>query len=95
MRTEWRDDVSPVLRKNLALIPRRERIWNGWCRYIPKEDGCIIHAWEEGVTPRGRAICGAPVTDSGALNLTESTPGCIRCRRILIKSGLLEENDYR
>lgn len=68
----------------------KSRIWNGWSNnYLPREDGYIIHMFEEGVTTPGRSLCGVRLQDSGLLNLNEVEPGCYKCRRILIKRGLL------
>lgn len=69
----------------------KSRIWNGWSNnYVRKEDGYIIHMFEEKKEniPR-RSLCGVLIQDSGLMNLNETEPGCIKCRRILTKRGLM------
>lgn len=75
------------------------KVWNGWSRnYLPKEDGFIIHAFDEtdqrtkaNANPnhRLRSLCGVRIAESGLQNLKdkEFEPGCTRCKRILIKHG--------
>lgn len=71
-------------------------IWNGWSNnYISREDGFRIHAFlEDKDNVPTRALCGVLISDSGLLKLSdgEFEPGCIRCRNILRKAGLLPEN---
>lgn len=74
----------------------KNRIWNCWtANYRPKEDGYVTHAFEE-FLPKpdkrntGRALCGVRTAEGGGLNLhDEWEPGCIRCRNILRKRGLM------
>lgn len=71
-------------------------IWNGWTsNYLPKEDGYILHAWEEKPRKVTRALCGVKIQDTGLIQLGEDgwMPGCMRCRAILRKRGLLVEHD--
>jgi hypothetical protein len=96
MKPKYREDVSDSLRVKLDAMPRRNRVWNGWTRnFIPKEDGFITHAWEEGVTPVGRSFCGMRLTQYGGVFLGEDgwMPGCLKCRAFLRKSGLVDESD--
>lgn len=69
----------------------KSHIWNGWSNnYQPSRDGYIIHMFEERKTNvPTRSLCGVLIQDSGLMNLNETEPGCIRCRRILRKRGLL------
>lgn len=69
----------------------KSRIWNGWSHnYVRKNDGYITHMFEEKKGQgRQRSLCGVLIQDSGLLNLNEVEPGCIKCRRILRKRGLL------
>lgn len=70
-------------------------IWNCWSNNMIPEDGgggFIIHAFEErspGDVPE-RALCGVRWAETGLLKLGEFEPGCIRCRRILRKRGLIQ-----
>jgi hypothetical protein len=83
---------------SLSIDEQKAKIWNVWAYYSRSEDGCIIHAQEEGsaTAQKGRAICGTKVSDGGGLNLKEDPwePSCIRCRKILIKRGLLDPDEY-
>lgn len=67
-------------------------IWNCWSGnliYDDGEPGYIIHMFDE-AAKTGRSLCGVRYQDSGMLNLNEVEPGCIKCRRVLEKRGLLE-----
>lgn len=75
----------------------KKHYWNGWSNNMIPEfggGGYIIHMFELTEDMRhaktGRALCGAPIVESGFVDLNEVEPGCIRCRRILRKRGLLE-----
>lgn len=76
-------------------------IWNGWTTNMIYEGGqpCyIIHAFLEVKTKRRepwRSLCGVRIMCSGLLNLKdrEFEPGCIKCRRVLRKAGLLPSGE--
>lgn len=88
---------------------RRKRIWNGWTwNYCAAADGYITHAFDEDAKVSGvpwRSLCGVRMRESGWLTLGHNargagvsgfdhwTPGCIRCRRALIKRGLMAEDE--
>lgn len=61
--------------------------------YHDGEPGYIIHMFDEFNRPQ-RTLCGIIWRgETGPLNLTETEPGCIKCRRILRKHGLLDTED--
>lgn len=76
-----------------AIAEIKARIWNGWSNnYSRKNDGYIIHMWQEEkrkTLKPNRSFCGVVIQDSGLQNLNETEPGCVKCRRILRKRGLL------
>lgn len=71
------------------------RIWNCWTtNLISIHYGYITHAMEE--TPEGRApertLCGVRWNETGLVNMRDDKwwePGCRKCRRILMRRGLL------
>lgn len=71
-------------------------IWNAWTHnYIPKEDGYRTHVFAEGDCRnkgRTRTLCGVKIQETGMIELHEDgwKPGCMKCRRALLKRGLIE-----
>lgn len=71
----------------------KSHIWNGWSSNMVYDDGgpgYIVHMCEEAESgwPE-RSLCGVKIRETGALTLNETEPGCIKCRRILRKRGLI------
>jgi hypothetical protein len=70
-------------------------IWNGWTNnYSRKNDGYIIHAFDdkESVARKTfKSLCGVELQETGLIQLGEEcwSPGCLKCRAILKKRGLL------
>lgn len=71
----------------------KAHIWNGWSftrdRHHDGNPSYIIHMFEEGKGYPTRSLCGVRIAESGLVNLNEVEPGCMKCRRILEKRGLL------
>lgn len=81
--------------KVLSPINDPKLYWNGWTsNYLHSEQGYRVHMSYIGPDGRGsgsgRALCGAKIMEGGGLDLTEVEPGCIKCRNILRKRGLLK-----
>ena len=76
-----------------ATDKRKALMWNCWARTSRSGDGVITHVFEEGsdLAKEGRSICGVRTYDSGLMNMYEDdyVPGCMRCKAILRKAGLL------
>lgn len=73
-------------------------VWNCWTwKYRRYEDGYYTHAFDELQCRREHrtvtlcGIGGKHIQDGGILKLHEDgwTPGCIRCRNILRRAGLI------
>lgn len=81
-----------------TIDEQKANIWNGWgFRPHRNHDGYIIHAVDD-TTERGYcqliALCGFKTVDSGWLNLLDDEwngPSCMKCRKNLIKRGLIEK----
>lgn len=70
--------------------------WIGWCQssYRKKYDGFLTHAvsdTDEGRSMSDRALCGVKPNDFGlGLIPEDGVPGCPRCRKALIKLGVID-----
>ena len=86
---------TPLPKPTNATDVRKSHMWNCWARTSRDRggDGVITHVFEEGsdLAKEGRSICGVRTYDSGLLNMYDDDyiPGCIRCKNILRKAGLL------
>lgn len=86
---------SPGQPTAAEIEERKCRMWNSWARTsrLRGGDGVIGHVFEEGTerARQGRAICGAPSSDGGGMNMGRDgyEPGCLRCTKLLRRWYLL------
>lgn len=93
MSNSTRREAAQVMNPE-TLLQQRARFWNAWSANMITVDGereYIVHMFEalDGKV-NAKTLCGVKWLETGLLTLNETTPGCIRCRRILRKRGLLE-----
>lgn len=82
--------TNPTTKPDSSGASTGSQLWNCWSNnYMQKHGGYFIHAGYGG----DKAVCGVRVQQYGGVEVPEETePGCLRCRAILRKQGILTEN---
>lgn len=91
---DCRKESAPPSGSDPYVAADGKHYWNCWTtNYQPERDGYCIHAFcEEDLGTR--ALCGAKISEGGGQSVPrEEIPSCLKCRRIMIKRGALNDQN--